>query len=598
MTDARDKTGTSYMTSLRYKHTGRVWDWTAGGAFSAATNHYANKGWFQSNNAFMRNLTLRFEQFDYDHPKVLSVKNAAGADVSPYDLSNYTLETVTGLNSDSSDFVRSLYANSKRDFALRVPVTVKFGLDYRTQTRDIRRPTTSANFVGADGKGQTADDNAFQFFDPIYSSKSLVYGPKMQWFDLGKIGRASVNNPSYFTQTATNEVNDYRSNVNTSQAVGESITAPYLRLDTKLLGGRLQITGGVRYERTVDDGVGPIVDPTRVYQRDASGKIVRDAAGKPIIVAPLNTLPGTKLAYIERGAKIHANSDGFFPTLNASYLLQQNLILRASYGRSINRPDFGTFLPSISLPDTETTSRSIFLSNGDLKPWIADSYGMALEYYFNEPSGGVLSARLYRRDISDFWGSTSVPASDAVLEPWGLDPAVYGEALGYTVTTTRNVGAARVSGTEFDYRQNLTFLPHWARGFTVFGNLTMQHLVGSDQASFSGFVGRTINYGVTFSRERFTARVAMNLRGLVKQGQVTNAGVEPGTFVYLAPRNSMDASLEYRFTRKISVFLSGRNVNSAKDDTLRYGPNTPGNKRLNNRAPYGATLYFGLKGTF
>jgi hypothetical protein len=35
---------------------------------------------------------------------------------------------------------------------------------------------------------------------------------------------------------------------------------------------------------------------------------------------------------------------------------------------------------------------------------------------------------------------------------------------GYTVTTSRTVATAKVSGHEFEYRQNLNFLPKWDRG--------------------------------------------------------------------------------------------------------------------------------------
>ena len=117
-------------------------------------------------------------------------------------------------------------------------------------------------------------------------------------------------------------------------------------------------------------------------------------------------------------------------------------------------------------------------------------------------------------------------------------------------------------------------------------------------ANFSGFVGRTHNWGVTYSRERFTIRLAVNRRGLVKQAQVNNAGVEPGTFVYLLPRNSADVSAEYRFTRNIAVYVSGRNVNEAVDTTVRYGPSTRRDRIITNRVHYGATWYVGLKGTF
>ncbi|MBC7367358.1 MAG: TonB-dependent receptor [Undibacterium sp.] len=597
ITDAREKTGTSYAPSLRYKHKGPVWEWQAGGAYSSASNHYSNKGYFQGNNAFLRNLTVRFDQVTADHPEVISIKDSAGvADVNPYKLANYKLESVSGLASESSATVRTLFFNAKRDFDFRVPIVAKAGVDFRSENRDMVRPTFATSFVGADGLARSADDSADQWYDPTYSQRELLFGKRMEWFDLSKIGDTARAHPEYFTNTDAEAVTSYRSRVNTSQAITETIAAPYLRLDTKI--GRLQLTGGVRYERTEDDGNGPLIDPTRTYQRNASGQIVRDAAGRPVVIAALATLAGTKLAYVERGSSTQKTYDGFFPSLNGSYTVAPNLIARASFGRSINRPDFGNILPSLNLPDTEGTARTITATNPDLKPWTADSYGIALEYYFPEPATGVVSARAYRRDIKDFWGTTLTPATADVLEPYGIDPAIYGDALGYQVSTRRNVGSARVSGVELDYRQNLTFLPQWARGLTVFGNLTLQHLVGSDQASFDGFVGKTVNWGVTYARQRFTVRLAVNLRGLVKQGQVNNAGTEPGTFTYLMPRNSADFSAEYRLTRRVSAYVSGRNVNNAVDDTVTYGPSTPRDRIIRGRVHYGSTWYVGVKGTF
>jgi TonB-dependent receptor len=393
-------------------------------------------------------------------------------------------------------------------------------------------------------------------------------------------------------------VNAYRSNVTTSQVITETILAPYLRLDTSLLEGRLQLTGGVRYEWTEDDGHGPLIDPTAIYQRNANGQIVRDSAGRPLVVAPLATLAGTRLAYVERGARAKKSYDDFFPSINATYKVRSNLLARASFARSFNRPDFGNILPSMNLPDTESTSRTITATNPTLKPWYANSYGVALEYYFNEPSTGVLSARAYRRDITDFWGTSLVPASDEILAPYGIDPAIYGEALGYFVSTRRNVGSARVTGTEFDYRQNLVFLPHWARGLTIFGNVTLQRTQGSEQASFTGFVRKTFNWGVTFSRQRFTARLAVNHRGRIDQGLITNAGTEPNTRTYLQSRAIADVSAEYRLTRHYSLFVTGRNVNAGNEDTVAYGPSTPHDRIITGRINYGATWYVGFKGTY
>ena len=599
LTDAREKNNTSWAPSFRYKHHGPIWEWQVGGAYSAATNHYANKGYFLSNNAFFRNVTVRFEKLTIDHPEVVSVKDAAGLrDVDPYSLANYSLESLSGQSFQSAAAVRSLNAFLKRDYDFVVPITAKVGADLRSESRDMVRPTYATNFIGADRTTRTADDSAAQWFDPSYSSRELLFGPRMQWFDLNKIGETYRAHPEYFTSNESDTVNSYRTQVTTSQAITETILAPYLRLDASFFNGRLQVTGGVRYERTEDDGDGPLIDPTRIYQRNAAGQIVRDAAGRPVVAAALATLAGTKLAYVERGSHAQKEYDDFFPSLNGSFKLRPDLIARASYGRSFNRPDFGSILPSMSLPDTETTSRTITLTNPTLKPWYADSYGLALEYYFNEPSTGVFSVRGYRRDITDFWGTTLQPASNDLLEPYGIDPAVYGQALGYQVSTTSNVGDARVTGAEFDYRQNLVFLPHWARGLTVFGNITLQRRTGTQTTSFTGFVRRTINYGVTFSRERFTARAAVNLRGQIDQGRVTGAGTEPNTFTYLQSRAIADVAAEYRLTRVFSLFLIGRNVNAANEDTVTYGPTTPADRIVRGRINYGANWYTGIKGTF
>jgi len=46
------------------------------------------------------------------------------------------------------------------------------------------------------------------------------------------------------------------------------------------------------------------------------------------------------------------------------------------------------------------------------------------------------------------------------------------------------------------------------------------------------------------------------------------------------------------------VFASGRNINEAVDDTVVYGPNTPGDRTLSGRADYRAYWNVGVKGTF
>lgn len=600
--DAREKAGTTYVPSFKWRHNGPVWEWQFNGAFSNSTNYYRNldKGYFQTNNALLRNVTVRFEKLTYDHPEIITVRNATNtADVDPYVLSNYKLEGLTSNRIDGFDTVRSVSGYARRTFDLRLPIIMKVGTDLSVQRRDIGNTTYDTTFVGADRVGQTADDVASQWMDPVYSTRNLLFGnQKMQWMDLNKIGSTFLSNPGYFNQTETNQVNGYRSTVNNSKVINEELKAFYVRFDTRLFNGRLQLSGGVRYESTDDRGAGPLIDLTRTYSRDASGKVILDAAGKPVIAASVATLAGTKLAYVHRGTTVEESYDGYFPSFSANYNIMPDLIARASYGRSISRPEFNDIFPSANLPDPAGATRIITLTNPGLKPWYANSYGLALEYYFNQPSSGVVSTRFYRRDITDFWATQVGPANRELLETYGIDPDIYGESQGFQTSTKYNVGSTRIYGTEFDYRQNLAFLPHWARGLTVFGNLTMQHIQGSEGASFSNFVAKTANFGVTYSRQRLTLRIAVNQKGTVRQGQVTGTNREPGTFQYISPRRSADFSAEYRLTQQFSVFVGGRNINEAVDDTVVYGPNTRGDRILTGRADYRAYWNVGVKGTF
>ncbi len=187
----------------------------------------------------------------------------------------------------------------------------------------------------------------------------------------------------------------------------------------------------------------------------------------------------------------------------------------------------------------------------------------------------MVSARAYRRVISNVWGVVQIPPTAALLNAYGIDPETYTAAAGYLISTRLNGGNARGTGLEFDYRQTLGFLNQWAKGFSVFGNVTMQHLEGSTIADFIGYVQKTINFGCSSDRARFTGRVAVNLRGRERLAPFVGAEAEPGTDQYKNPRDYIDVSAEYRFTRQIALFASARDLLGIYKDFERYGPSTP-----------------------
>jgi TonB-dependent receptor len=268
-------------------------------------------------------------------------------------------------------------------------------------------------------------------------------------------------------------------------------------------------------------------------------------------------------------------------------------VARASYSETLARPNYTNIIPGTTLPDPNTTSRTITINNIDLEPWTARNYDLALSFY--PETGGEISTGVFRKDVENFFGSQTFDATTALIEQYGIDD-FYADS-GYLMRTLQNVGAARVTGVEFNYRQPLKFLPHWARGINVRFNLTQIHLEGSTLADFDAFIRRSQNWGVSLDRPRFNLRLNWNYRG--RQRQAAIAGVaEPGTFAYMAPRLTMDIDGECRFSKRLGLFLGARNITGVPFVTERYGPNTPPYARRHQRSDYGIAISLGLKGAF
>jgi iron complex outermembrane recepter protein len=346
-------------------------------------------------------------------------------------------------------------------------------------------------------------------------------------------------------------------------------------------------------------GEGPLTDPTRAYQRDASGNVLRDAAGRPLLIVPTNAgLPYSQLTFIERGSKTDKEYLRILPNVNATYNFRENLRLQTAYYYSLGRPNYGQYANGITLPDTDAgplPSNAISVNNAGIKAWSAKTTKVRLEYYF----GGVGHASIgaYRRDFKDFFGSTTIRATPEFLQLYDLDPATY---EGYYVATNYNVpGTVRTTGFEFAYKQALTFLPHWARGVQVFANGTVQRILGDARTNFNNtFFPKTGSWGVSLSRPKYSVKANWNYRSQIRQGAITGRGIEPGTFNYDKERLFLDVNGEYYFSRRFGLFASFRNIADVTDDGFAYGPNTPAYARFNARNDFSASWTFGVKGTF
>lgn len=603
--------GDTHMPTLTYRHEGELWDVDAGLGYSRSTNllRDSDRGYFGSVTARRTNVALSFDDINSVSPGTISVKDGTtGAAVDPYKLSSYVLTAAGNPNPrDSYDVKRTAFVNLARDISLfGTPIKLKGGLDVRQAMRDIRGTSTTANFVGADGRSSTtptvaggSDDGAGAYLDNNFAAHGEPFGfPDIEWLNVESTYALYGAHPAYFV---FDENSAYRNRVSISKWARETVSSGFIRADVSLLHNRLKLIGGVRAEQTNVKALGALTDPTKNFQRDPNGEVIRDSSGNPRLIVPTsNALGVSQLTFLERAGKAEKEYLRLFPSINAAYTLGENWVLRASHYDSVGRPDYIQYTGGLTLPNTELpppTSGRIVVNNAGIKAWSAKSTKVRLEYYFK--GVGVISVGAFRRDFENFFGTVITPATPEFLALYNLDPNVYGI---YEVSTQYNLpDPVRMTGLEFNYKQALTFLPNSLRGFQVFANATILRVQGADAAATSlvGYVPRTYNWGFSFTRPKYTIRAGWNFSGEHKISALqTGRGLQEGTYQWRPNTLKLDVQAEYYFWKQMAVFANFRNITDATEDIQIYGADTPDYAMLRQQDDFGASWTFGIKGRF
>ncbi|MBL9200007.1 MAG: carboxypeptidase regulatory-like domain-containing protein [Opitutaceae bacterium] len=600
----------SYLPSLTWRHDGPVWRAEAGAAYARARNRTRNiqDGLFATTTARRGNVTVSFEDVGYMGPARITVADGTtGAILDPFSVGNYVVTQATGLMRATDDTRRSVYANARRDFLWRVPFALKAGLDLRQIERDGRGFGATYPYLGRDGVASTttagSDDLALPFANPTHGQRIFVNGnPRIHGISSAALAAHFRANPAQFGAPNANTL--YRSEVSFSNIAEEIVSSAYLRGDLALLNNRLKLVGGIRAEQTHIDAAGPLNDPTRNFRRDAQGRVIDGdparAGVQPVLIVPAaDALGVSQLTYLDRGGHAEKEYLRLFPSLNASYNLRENLVARAAIYTSIGRPDFSQFSGGVTLPDTEllpSNTNRITVNNTGIKPWRARTVNVRLEYYFE--GIGQLSVGAFRREYRDFFAAAVFRPDAEFLANYGLDSETYGD---FDVATQRNLTErVRSQGVTANYKQALTFLPPWARGVQVFGNISAQRTLGDATANFAGFIPRSASWGASLTRQRVTLHLNWNYRGRARRGAVaTGTSIEPNTYQWGNTRRVTDLVAEYRVWKRIAVFANLRNLTHTADELEIAGPSTPVAARLRSvAADQGSLWTIGVKGSF
>ncbi|MBM3478847.1 MAG: hypothetical protein FJX69_06475 [Alphaproteobacteria bacterium] len=592
--------------TLTWRHDDGRWKIDALVSQSSSTMEKDNPtGPFSSIVATLRNpVRVSFTGAGHDRLPQVEAFDNANARVDLNDINQYRLASGQEIFYRRDAETRNADLKVKRRLeVLPFPTAIEAGGSYTWRDYDQTVWVRALTWNGPDGDPATADPINGYRMQVYHNQTAFSGGGDTPWLSPDRLWTAWKANPVLFTRTPAQFVAEENGRIQNSRYIEEAVSAFYLQGEARLLASRLRLLGGVRYERTVVKGLGPLIDPDAVWVRNANGTFARNAQGARIRkpeAGAANSIEQLRLTTRERAYTAKRNYDGYYPSFHASYEFSDQLVLRGAYAKTFGRPDYDNIVPGATIQEADlatggggagTVQGTITVRNTGLKPWTADNYDLTLEYY--SQAGGVVSGGVFLKDIRNFFGALQRIATPADLDALGLD-ARY---LGWELNSTLNVGDARISGVELNVRQSLRALAAWGRHVTVFANGTRLWLAGNQQASFTTFIPKSANWGISGIYRRASLGLKWNYRGLDRR--VPLAAFGPDGYRYFKARTSMDIDAAWVLSRRLTLALTITNVTNVPAVTwLEYGSQTPAYARHAVVFDAGAQYSLGLKATF
>lgn len=255
------------------------------------------------------------------------------------------------------------------------------------------------------------------------------------------------------------------------------------------------------------------------------------------------------------------------PALNVAFDLTPKLKVRAAYTKNmmpLNLDQWGGGLTLGYDIDTSQPGSTRFIVQGGsssgnpkLDPWRSSNYDVSLEYYMNPTS--VISLAGFYVQVKRFIKNGSVLNCSLP----DLDGTVSGRCV--PISGPIQGKGKSLHGLEFDYKQAFTFLPGFLSHTGMDANFTYSPSDGGNRdlagnkVPFQDNSKKSANLVLWYQDNRFQARIAGNYRS--KRAVSEDVSGIQGLELYQAGTVYVDASVSYKLTPNVQVFLQGENLN-------------------------------------
>ncbi|WP_029416678.1 TonB-dependent receptor [Brevundimonas bacteroides] len=492
----------------------------------------------------------------------VDIERESGTRPDPTNPAAYTFVNLLFIEEERTDEITSGRFNIRAPFAaFGEDGYLQFGAKFRSRDKEADKSEFNGDPRTAGVTGSyatlptfTPDSNFRNDFGPFVELNTLR--------DLAVRARdALLLNPRFQRQDNT-VASDYR--------LGEDVTAAYV-MGNWSLSPSLTLIGGVRVEQTEFSSQGFF------FESDDNGL---NAAGQPLTAVNLGTY--------------EKDYTDWLPSALIRWEPRDDMVVRASYGRGLKRPDFEDARNSQAIrfdPTNAANTRRLEAGNPFLDALIADQFDASVAFY--PSSQAVFQVAVFHKEISDFF--LELTTRDITQTPIVLPTGTSTNFAG--IETVINGGDATVTGVEFSYSQSFVQLPGVLSGLFVEGNLTLADSEAETSVrpgetfAFPGQADITANLSLGWENDIFSMRVAGNHRGEVLQG-IGDSVIEDR---YRAPFTQIDINLRWNVTEQVQLYVDGVNLTGEKDTRYYVG----GRQSLFERVQdFGSTYQVGVRATF
>jgi TonB-dependent receptor len=516
----------------------------------------------------------------------------------PYNTSNLTTSTITPLfgQANTDDFyniidearLEATWTNTS-DSGLK---SIKAGIDW-TRNLTRRESFSSPNFAW--GYYNAVPGNNYNGMLPAGIFTKVSSCSILKSFSGGGCGNAvpyfytfSLANAIAVTQPGGNPGDPtfppytfaQAKTPNNDDYIREVTPAPYLQFDfdTDFDGMRFRALAGLRYEKTNVTANSLQKVPVSITWSNAT---------------EFNSNYAANATYSD----VHAAYDEFLPSLDASLQVRPDVLLRASYSKTIARSDLLSMIGTTSVTNApKPASRTATAGNPALLPYESNNFDLSAEWYYAKDS--YLAVNWFTKHVTNFLTQTTTqgplfgitdPNAGAIEQKAVSELTKAGQLVSaqsifdqmkadtgqttftgqpgdppviWDITAPSNANKTQIHGFEFSAQHVFG-----DSGFGVQANFSVptggaqfNSLVIGNQFALPG-LSRSYNVVGFFEKYGIQTRVAWTHRGafLAGVGQVQQSN-EP---VYTAAYGQLDMSASYDITQHFSVIFDAINLTSA-----------------------------------